>query len=431
MYMKLRRIALLLAILTIVSTLSMLGCSEGSAGDDTAAKTSAEAQDDAPKKEVATQFNEYYSTDWINAKEFGLVDDGKTPNDKRLKEYIKYYSRTPIYFPEGTYAFAETIKFPEFMFVYMDPKAELLCIAKEPLDFFITLQQGVEEYGRFEDYAHQSFIKGGTINCDFKAKVALGLHGGLHTNFYDFMIRDVLEKGIQVETSELHNGKYHFDNIYLYQSEGLEGTIGIYDNGADNTYEMCTAVNFETGVWTGGGKFTQMCCWFNKFGQKLIPNSVYAKVVGGNQAVFINPLVDTYRFGFKLESNENGSCPSVSITDMIWITNNVFYTHGQYKDNPDNNLMRDYPMQIFNVESDKCKLMVNGMYIPWREWGFSFSNIPLPSSSFLNVRYEAGWDPWNHMANFRDDTAKIKELIGDLYDWSDLPSHYQWHNKGK
>ena len=364
-----------------------------------------------------SQNQDIYGADWINAQKFGFVGDGETPNDEVFARYIAECPETTLYFGPGIYCFEKTVNFPREMFVEMDAKAELKCIAKEPLEYFVTLRFGDESWGPFEAYALRSYIKGGIINANFCAKVALGVHGALHTHFRDFMIRDVLEKGIVTQTSKLHDGCAYFDNIYFYNSKPIKGTIAIFDNTADNAFNMCTAVNFETGIRTSGGKFTNCSCWFNALGKSLIPTSVYARMEGGSQAVFINPMIDTYRTGFELRRSASGSYPRVAISNLVWITNDVFYTRGQWS--ADDNLQRDYPMQIFNAESDECRVELTGMNIPWREWGFSFSNIPMPSSTFMNVRFEQGWDPWNDMKNFRDDTYLIKKLLGNLYDFGD------------
>ena len=420
--MKLRILALLLALLSVFSVIALTGCSE-SGEKDTGKK---ETEKDDSKKPTFTDFE---GTAWINAADFRFSADGQTPNDKILQYYLKYYDRTPLYFPAGIYCFEETIDFPKAIYIHMDPKAELKCIAKEPIDFFITMQRGADDWNPRDEYIQKAFIEGGTINANYSAKVALALHGGMHTNFENFRIFNVLEIGIQTAVNEFRNGASSFHNIYLYNDKAIPNTIAIYDNTADNQFTGCTAVNFQTCIYTGGGKFTECSGWFNTYGKDLIKDSVYAVVCGGGQSVFNTPLVDTYRTGFQMvpteaydgDGNLYYNIPSTSINDLIWITNNTFYT-------PD--LMSQYPMLIFDVPSDLCKIMVCGMYIPWREYGFAFSNIPLPSSSFLNVRYETGWDPWNHMKNFRDDSSRIK-AGKNVMSFSDMPSHDAWHAQYK
>lgn len=363
--------------------------------------------------------NDIYGNEWINAKKFGFIPDGETPNDDVMQTYIAEFADIPLYFGKGVYAFERSIDFPHSMFIYMDPGAELKCIAKEPLEYFITMQKdSMTWYDSWEGYGHRSFIKGGKINANYCAKVALGLHGGLHTAFSDFAIYNVLEKGIVTEIGKgVRTGCYRFENIYLYNAGCVENTVGIYDNTADNIFVDCTVVSFQTGIVTSGGKFERVSCWIGGAAKALIPNSLYAHVFHGGQAVFNSPMIDTYRTGFRVSCPEGGNTATLAVTDLVWITNDTFYTRGQWS--AEDNMQRDYPMLVFEAESEDCRITVDGMYLPWRDWDFAFSNIPLPNSSFTRVRYEGGWRPWEDMNNFRDDTARMKEGK-DLFDWSDV-----------
>ena len=350
----------------------------------------------------------------INALDFGFVNDGKTYNDGIMAYYIEHYSsKIPLVFPAGKYVFRYQINFPDRIYIELAPRAEWILMSDTVQNYFVTLQEGYNttgtEWGTWDEYSHQSYIRGGTINANYNAKVGLGLSHGFHTNFADFMLKNVLEKGIMTEINGHCNGYYTFNNVYLYNEKGIEGTIGYYDNSPDNTYTRCTTVNFQYSIYTHNGMFTQCSGWFNSAGKVLIPNSAYAIVENGHQSVFNNPLIDTYRRGFILSHSANGGGnPSTTINNLVWINNGNFYSA---------EMLKQYPLQIFEAASDNCKFMVNGLYFPWIEYGSSFSNIQLPSSSFLNVRYPAGWKPWTKMANFRDDSAMLRKLINP-YDWS-------------
>ena len=127
-----RILALLLAILMAFSVFAMAGCSEDTSNGGSEKNTVNETKDESTKKN-SQSFSEFYGTDWINAEEFGIKGDGQTLNDAKFREYTKYYGDTPLYFPPGTYCFAETLNFPDRMYVRMDPAAELKCVAEEPL----------------------------------------------------------------------------------------------------------------------------------------------------------------------------------------------------------------------------------------------------------------------------------------------------------
>ncbi len=342
----------------------------------------------------------------INALEFGFVNDGVTPNDGIMAYYLEHYAATvPLEFPKGTYVFAYQIDFPQNIYIELSPKAEWLLVSDTVQDYFITVQLGREWWGGMEDYAQQSYIRGGKINANFNAKVGIGLHGGMHTAFEDFKLYNVLEKGIVTEINDLNNGCYRFENIYLYNERAIEGTVAIYDNEPDNTYVDCQAVNFEKFIYTtGGSSFTRCTAWFNTLGKSLIKNSVFAHVVGGSQSVFTRPVIDTYRTGFLLEQSATGGMPAVAITELIWVTNSTFYSDGTDPEHPEDNMQAEYPMCIFQMQNDNCRVFVTGMWIPWLNGLKKFSNIALPSSSFIQVRYDVGWNPWNQLANFRNDT---------------------------
>ncbi len=385
-----------------------------------AACTAQEGNKEVEEMDMAT-FTGVEGTEWINAKKFGFVADGETPNDEVMKKYIENHPTTPLYFGEGVYAFKETIAFPSVVFLYLDPKAELRCIAEEPLEYFITLQAGFEEWGTYEQYAHQSFIKGGIINCDFNANTAIGVHGSFHTHFQDFQIQNVISCGVQTEINKLSNSTSYFTNILFYNSAGLEGTVAIYDNAYDNVFSKCTIINFETGIRATGSNslFADTNCWYNSYGKNLIRKSVYADLKNG-AFVFRHPIADTCRVGFRLASGA-----SVAITDMKWITNVNFYSA---------ELQENYPMTVFYAESDNCRITLNGFFLPQNDH-IEFSNIPLPSSTFLNVGYSYWWDAPNLVKNFRNDTAILQQISdacgGDIGILSEMIEAYKAEKNGQ
>ncbi len=340
----------------------------------------------------------------INALDFGFVNDGVTPNDDIMAYYLEHYAHyIPIEFPQGKYVFKYQIDFPSRIYVELTPKAEWILMSDTVQDYFITLQKGMEEWGDWDEYAHHSYFRGGNINVNYNAKVGIGAHGGFQTNFEDFTIYNVLERGLQTEINNLHNGAYYFQNILIYNDKAIEGTWGIYDNGYDNSFVKCTTVNVQNCIYTSGGMFTECSGWFNSYGKSLIPNSVYATVADGYQAVFNTPLVDTYRYGFDIDP-----WASVTINDLMWITNTNFYT---------SDLQTAYPMVIFLVERADTQIMVNGLafkYISGTE--FSFSNMQLTHSVFLNVRYKNISNPHQIITNFRDDTKKFLQNVSP-YAW--------------
>ena len=389
-----RILCLLLGALMVLSLFTMIGCSEEEGNNE---KNNATLDE----KRAEHSISEFFGTDWINAAEFGIKGDGKTANDVKFAEYIKYYSTVPLYFPEGVYCFEKTLDFPDSVYIKMDPNAELKCIAKEPIDYFITMRHDMSQtenaWSPFFDMAVGSSIDGGKINCNWKAKCALGVAYGIHTNFENFMIVNALEKGIETSWSKTPNSTANFSNIYLYNEKSLPGTIGIYDNGADNHFYGVTVVNFETGFYTGGGRFVECSAWNNDMA--TVENMTFAEIVG-TQSIWIGPSVDTVRYGFKLHDGA-----STSISDLVWITNIVMYKK---------EMQEQYPRTIFWAENpEEAKFMVTGLQIPWEQGPIVFSNAELPKSTFLNVRLPDGMDGPSTLAYFRDDSSFIRDLMAE------------------
>ena len=392
--MKLRILAMLLAILSIFSVLTLSGCS----GSGEAVETE---EAEKPKEETKVQHTkiDFYGVDWINAQEFGFIGDGATPNDQKMAEYIKYYSATPIYFSQGIYCFEKTINFPDTMHIKLDPKAELRCTAKEPLECFISLRAEVKDWCVFTKYAHQSYIQGGIINANNKAKIGIGVSQGYHTQFADFMIMNVLEKGIQTNynTAEFHDGASVWNNIVIYNEHCRPGTYGVYDNYVDSNFTKVDVTNFETAYYTHGGRFYECSSW--NLDMNAVKNSTYAYIAKGNQSLFVNCSVDTYRYGFKLAKDA-----SVAVNNATWITNSVFYTE---------QIQKQYPRTVFYAEDpNSAQFYVVGLQLPW-ESHLAFSNAELRKSVFMNIRYPAGTQG---IANLRNDTSVITNLVFQAQD---------------
>jgi hypothetical protein len=242
------------------------------------------------------------------------------------------------------------------------------------------------------DYAHQAGIEGGTVNCDYKAKCAIGLFQGMQSMFRDLKVMNVLEKGIQTKNSLTSDGCYHFENIYVYNTKSLPGTYGIYDNHVDNHFMYVTVVNFETSFYTHGGRFVECSGW--NIDMANVEKLTFAEVKG-DQSIWIGPSVDTVRYGFKLHAGA-----STSISDLVYITNKGFYTDA---------LQQKYPRTLFVADDPaQAKFMVTGLQIRW-EQNLDFSNAQLPMSTFLNVRIPDGCNGPILFKNFRDDSAALRQ----------------------
>ena len=408
-----RILALLLALLTVFSALALTGCNENAKKpEETAAQTEkedakAEAETEKEEKKEKEESKssvinssanyEYYGTDWINALEFGLVGDGKTLNDQKMTEYIKYYSDSPMYFPKGVYVFEKSINFPRNAYLQLDPGAELKCVAEEPLDYFITIRKDVFNWVTIDKYS-KSYIIGGTINCNYKAKTGIAVAQCYHARFESFTLMNVLEKGIDTwyNTNDLRDGAFMGRDLVIYNDQALKGTIGIYDNHWDTNVYESSIINFETAIYTIGGRFYEVQAWTTKMDR--IERTVFATIAGGHQSTFDNCSIDTYRYGFKIMGD--AGC---QITNLNWITNAVFYTEA---------LQQKYPRTIFMCEKPElAAVYAVNIAIPAEQY-LSFSNAEMPGSIFLNTRIASNFDV-SGIKYYRNDTQALLDLIFD------------------
>ena len=324
----------------------------------------------------------------INAIEYGFNGDGITKNDAVMKKYIENDYTTPIFFPTGSYVFAEGFNFPDQCYIELEANAELKLDGDEIQEYFITLRRGRTGGG----YTFNSFIRGGFINANNKAKNGIGVYKTRHCVFENFILKNVLEKGIVTRTEKIPDGHAFFRNILVENDFGIKGTTGIFDNAFDTHFEEVEVVNFETGFYTICGRFCRCSAWLRD--NSIVENSTFA-FIDGYDIVFESPAVDTYRYGFRIDRPGY----SVGISNMLWITNGGVYTK---------ELRDKFDATIFNAASDECIYNVCGLKINHEE-NLSFSNIPLPSSSFLNLRYPKTFNPYEEYKNFRDDTEALKK----------------------
>lgn len=318
----------------------------------------------------------------INAVAYGFFYDGKTPNDDVMQRYIEKDYQTPIYFPPGDYAFLRGFDFPDACYVELAPNAQFI-LTGEVQEYFITLRKNPARFG----YAFNSYFTGGIINANDRAENGFGVYKTRHVVFQDFIVRNVLKNGIVTRTNEVADGQSFFRNILVENDYGHPGTIGIYDNALDTHFDQVEVVNFETAYDTVCGRFNACAAWLRD--PSIIEHSLFARLQGFD-IVFESPAVDTYRYGFEAVQRGFGA----HITDMLWINNAGVYGE---------DLIKRYPRTIFIAPDDECRYAVSGLRLYENQY-ISFTNIPLPGSSFTNISTLKGLDMYQTVPGFRNDT---------------------------
>ena len=333
--------------------------------------------------------NKLHSVSWLNALEYGFKNDGVSLNDDIMAHYIINDSDKKLYVPSGVYIFSRHINFPNECYLELDAKAEFKLVTENIQDYFITIRKGSTR----SDYSIGSFIKGGELNANFCAKNGVGFYKNRHTIFESCVVRNVLEKGVVTRTDRIPDGQIKARDILIENDRGIAGTTGFFDNAFDTRAEGIEVVDFERAYYTVAGRFDNVNAWIRD--STILENSIFA-TIDGFDVTFDNVSVDTYRKGFKITAPEY----SVSITNMLWITNTGVFT---------TQLQEKFNRTIFNADYPDRHFKVSGLKIT-NALNLSLSNIKLPKSSFLNVVTPRVNDPYNTIINFRNDNEKLHQL---------------------
>ena len=342
---------------------------------------------------------------WVNAVKYGFVNDGVTNNDDVMKRFITNDSDKVLYFENGVYNFKSPINFPNEMHLWLDPNAVLFVNADVTIDYFITIRKGSTR----SDYTKNSFIHGGTINCNYKAKKGFGSNKCICQGLLDSVrITNVLQYGIVASTETSTDGANVYRNISIENTKGVNevevtGTCGIWDVATDNTYDNIEIVNMQTGIRTVNGTFSNIKMWIRS--KNLIGDSL-GVYIWGKAISFVNVVIDTYRYGF---SNTDENEQKAIITNLWWIRNGGVYTDEIADQNESVIFRSNNPTRNFYVTNAMIQTTRNTL----------FSNIELPHSQFINIVTENGNDITT-LRNGRNDSVKIVTITGTTDQYGQL-----------
>ena len=304
---------------------------------------------------------------WINAIEYGFIADDV--NDAIMADFIANDADKVLYFPEGTYLFDNGFNFPVECHIWLDPGAILkLSDAASGVEYFISLRKG----STASDYTWDSFITGGSIDCNYKADYAFGCNKCRSNILSNLYIKNVLKNGIRTNTEGSIDGAAVFNNIKIENTKGIDetevtGTYGIYDNGFDNMFDNIEIINMETGVYSLNGKFSNLHVWIRS--KNLLQNS-RGFVIDGASINVVNVIIDTYRIGFKAIAAN----PQINILNVTFTKNATVYTAA---------IEALYPIELFNSNVATVKFNVCNCDI--RTGAVSFAPAAYSRSSFYNV----------------------------------------------
>lgn len=314
---------------------------------------------------------------YINARRAGMIPgdrDVAASNLAVFKELAK--KGVKIYFPAGIYYIGGAVEFKDRMYLELDEDAELCLASDTVLDYFISTITSKNDIGN--DYAYtdphlgSSYIHGGSINADFKAKTCIRMLGMKKFDLAPKFIRNFTTHGVFIGASNGHpaQGHVHDCNIQNSFPSGWEekyphkedGTVdyantdewptdviyGIYeDKTSDMRYDNIKIKDVNVGMFVGDPFISDVHMWLGK--AVLVPGSVFAIIKGNGQSVFNHIMMDTVQFGFKPEL-ETGK-PHYIVNGLRVFDNERYYPEA---------VRTLYPHQIF-VASDRTVVQVMGM----------------------------------------------------------------------
>lgn len=342
---------------------------------------------------------------WINAVNYGFVNDGSTNNDTIMSRFIANDSDKVLYFEKGVYNFKSTINFPNEMHLCLDPNAVLFVDSDTPIEYFITIRKGSTR----SDYSKNSFIHGGTLNCNYKANKGFGSNKCICQGLLDNVrIINILQYGIVASTETSVDGANVYRNISIENTKDINDievtrTCGIWDVATDNTYDNIELINMQTGIRTVNGTFSNIKMWIRS--KNLIGDSL-GVYVWGQPISFTNVVIDTYRFGF---SNIDENNQKAIINNFWWIRNGAVYTSEIASQNEAIIFRSNNPTRNFYVTNAIIQPTTNT----------DFSNIELPKSQFINIVTTNGTDI-STLKNGRNDSVKVITITGTTDEYGQL-----------
>lgn len=306
--------------------------------------------------------NAKHITTKINALTYGFKNDGVTDNSNIMDTFIANDKNNILYFPTGTYCFSRPIKIYQNMFFELEQTAELKLTATQ--EAFITFN---EEY-LSNGYSYGSYIIGGKINGDFKCNTTLGLSMHRHFTLRNCTIKNFNLKGINTRYTGSSGGEMLGFKLLILNESLKSGSYAIYDNGNDNMFSDIIIQDVETSIYTGGSQFNNVHAWISL--QTVIPTSTFCELKGNN-ASFVNCVIDTIRYGFK----NNATAYACQISNLTITFNTVIYDLTQGT---------NYPPIIFEGTSGTARYQVTGLYV---SAPFSLTIIPVTYSNKYQSRF--------------------------------------------
>lgn len=243
--------------------------------------------------------NKYF----ITPEDYGAVADGSTDCTQAIQDAIDNNPDSPIYFNNGVYCISDTIYAKKGFHFFLAPNAEIRLTASKNCMLYDNIADAQSDITL---RSYRSIIRGGIINANGYAQVAIGYNYCIGATFADIKIINFTQYGVYAGynidgAADYINGSNYHANLYIAKvATPGDNSTGIYSEGEDNFYNDITIVDCRYGVHLarGGHKLYNIHPWVHAGN---FAGSIAFVVNGVN--MFSNCTSDSMQTAVKIESS--------------------------------------------------------------------------------------------------------------------------------
>ena len=208
--------------------------------------------------------NKYF----ITPEDYGAVADGSTDCTAAIQQAIDENPDSPIYFNTGVYCISDTIEAKKGFHFFMAPNAEIKLTAAKNCMLYDNIADAQSDTSL---RSYRTIIRGGIINANGNAQVAIGYNYCIGATFADINIMNFTQTGIYCGynidgASDVVSASNYHSNLYISKAIAPNDlSYGVRSDGADNFYNDITIVDCRYGMYLtqGGHKVYNVHPWIH------------------------------------------------------------------------------------------------------------------------------------------------------------------------
>lgn len=301
----------------------------------------------------------------INLKHYGIKNDNEIDNLEIMQRVNDYYTNKTLFIPSGTYLISNTFYISNNNNLLLDQNAEIK--ANSIMEYLIVYNK--INFNTNDTKSHNKFIRGGTLNGDYKvSKAVITLQGYMgfyleHCNIINFS-----KAGLQSKIPQTSGNELFCNNCYFWNDREENDSIAINNNAQDAMFTNIIIRDTHYGIETRMGIFTRIHGWIGF--KNLLPDSYFIKSLD-KETIVSECYADTYQF------------PFISTFETMIISNTlVLFNIGVY----DTSVQELYKPIIYKSELDTYGLNTYGRFKTSNNT-ISVSNIDVILCDRLGANY--------------------------------------------